>query len=67
MKNNIMSIGQLMEKEYKVFSNGRSLNLEDKTDIMVTSVEMTPNRMFKLDLNFIQERCLKVRTQDRRS
>jgi hypothetical protein len=34
--------------------------LEDKTGRMVASVEMTPNKMFKLDLNFVQERCLKV-------
>jgi hypothetical protein len=60
MKSNILSIGQIMEKGYKVFSNGRSLNLEDKTGRMVTSVKMTPNRMFKLDFNSIQERCLKV-------
>jgi GAG-pre-integrase domain len=36
------------------------LNLEDKTGIMVVSVEMVLDRMFKLDLNFVQERCLKV-------
>jgi transposase InsO family protein len=60
MKSNILSIGQLMEKRYKIFSNGRSLNLEDKTSRMVASVKMAPNRMFKLDLNSVQDRCLKV-------
>jgi Integrase core domain/GAG-pre-integrase domain len=60
MKSNILSIGQLMKKRYKIFSNGRSMNLKDKTGRMVASVEMVPNRMFKLDLNSVQERCLKV-------
>jgi Integrase core domain/GAG-pre-integrase domain len=58
MKSNILSIDQLMEKEYKM--NGRSLNLEDKTGIIMASVKMTPNRMFKLDLNSVHEKCLKV-------
>jgi hypothetical protein len=65
MKSNILSIGQLMEKGYKIFSNGRYLNLEDKTGRMVVSVEMTPNRMFKLDLHSIQERCLKVSLENK--
>jgi hypothetical protein len=60
MKSNVLSIGQLMKKEYKIFSNKRSLNIEDKTDIIVASVEMMSNKMFKLNLNSIQERCLKV-------
>jgi hypothetical protein len=60
MNSNILSIGQLMEKGYKIFSNVRSLNLEDKTGRMVVSVEIVPNKMFKLDLNSVQERCLKV-------
>jgi hypothetical protein len=60
MKSNILSIGQLMERGYKIFSNERSLNLKDKTGRMMASVEMAPNRMFKLNLNFVQERCMKV-------
>jgi hypothetical protein len=60
MKSNVLNIGQLMKKEYKIFSNKRSLNIEDKTDIIVASVEMMSNKMFKLNLNSIQERCLKV-------
>jgi GAG-pre-integrase domain len=65
MKSNILSIRQLMKKGYKVFSNEISLNLEDNTGIMVVSVKMTPNRMFKLDLNFVQERCLKVSLENK--
>jgi GAG-pre-integrase domain len=59
MKSNILSIGQLMEKGYKIFLNERSMNLGDKTSKMVASVKMTTNRMFNLDLNSVQERCLK--------
>jgi GAG-pre-integrase domain len=66
MKNNIPSIGQLMEKGYKVFLNERSLNLEDKIGRMMASVEMTSNRMFKLDLNSVQERCLKVSLENKK-
>jgi hypothetical protein len=62
VKSNIPSIGQLMEN---VISNGRSLNLEDKNGKMVASVEMAPNRIFKLDLNSIQVRCLKVSLENK--
>jgi GAG-pre-integrase domain len=62
---NILSIGQLMEKGYKIFSNVRSLNLEDKTDKMVASVEMASNKMFKMNLNSVQERCLKVSMENK--
>jgi hypothetical protein len=50
----------------QVFSNERSLNLEHKTDRIVASVEMAPNRMFKLDLNSVQERCLKVSLENKK-
>jgi hypothetical protein len=39
--------------------------LEDKNGKMVASVEMAPNRIFKLDLNSIQERCLKVSLENK--
>jgi hypothetical protein len=54
-----------MEKWYKIFSNGRSLNLEDKTGRMMASVEITPNRIFKLDLNSVQDKCLKVSLENK--
>jgi hypothetical protein len=65
MKSNILSISQLMKKGYKIFSNRRSLNLEDKIDILVISVEMTSNEIFKLDLNTIQERSLKLSRENK--
>jgi hypothetical protein len=65
MKSNILSISQLIKKGYKIFLNRRSLNLEDKIDILVLSVEMTLNEIFKLDLNTIQERSLKLSRENK--
>jgi len=58
LKSNILSIGQLLEKGFSIFMKDRMLHLKDKSGRMVTRVEMTNNRMFKLNLK-IKTICLR--------
>src|SRR5512136_253226 len=65
MKSNILSVGQLLEKGYKVYSKGTKLNLEDKLKKLVAGVEMAPNRMFKMNIGSLQTTCLKINTENK--
>jgi Zinc knuckle len=60
LKSNILSMGQLLEMGYLVFMKDRMLYLKDKKDWLVARVEMAKNRMFKLNLRNVRERCLHV-------
>ena len=64
LKSNILSIGQLMEKGYSVFMKDRMLHLKDKKGGLLAHVEMDKNRMFKLNLRNVRERCLQVNLED---
>jgi len=50
LKNNILSMGQLLEKGYSVFMKDRILHLKEKNGQVLANVEMVKNRMFKLNL-----------------
>ena len=64
MRSNILSVGQLLEKGFRVYSKGTKLSLEDKQGRIVASVEMAPNRMFKMNLGSLQTSCLKINTNN---
>ncbi|XP_074342644.1 uncharacterized protein LOC141680273 [Apium graveolens] len=67
IKTNILSLGQLTEKGYSIFLKDRLLHLKDKQGRMVAQVEMERNRMYKLNLRSIREKCLKVNVEDKAS
>jgi len=50
LKNNMLSMGQLLEKGYSIFMKDRILHLKDKNESVLANVEMSKNRMFKLNL-----------------
>jgi hypothetical protein len=60
LKSNILSMRQLLEKGYSVFMKDQMLHLKDKKDRLAARVEMAKNRMFKLNLRNVRERCLHV-------
>ncbi|KAK8957926.1 hypothetical protein KSP39_PZI000959 [Platanthera zijinensis] len=64
-KNNILSMGQLMEKGYSVFMKNRVLQLKDNQGHLVARVEMGRNRMYKLNLRSMREKCLQVNVEDK--
>jgi hypothetical protein len=64
MKSNILSLGQLLERGYTVFMKERTLYLRDQDNRLLAQVEMTKNRMCKLNLVNVQARCLKTCVED---
>jgi len=50
LKNNILSMRQLLEKCYLVFMKDQILHLKDKNGRVLVHVEMVKNLMFKLNL-----------------
>ncbi|KAJ4813156.1 polyprotein [Rhynchospora pubera] len=65
MKSNILSLGQLLELGYTVVMKDKTLYLRDKNDRLIAQVEMTKNRMFKLNLMNVQAKCLKACVVDK--
>nr|KYP39766.1 Retrovirus-related Pol polyprotein from transposon TNT 1-94 [Cajanus cajan] len=64
LKSNILSMGQMMEKGNSVLMKDRVLYLKDKHDRLIARVEMKKNRMYKLELNILQNKCLKLDVKD---
>ncbi|GJW27365.1 retrovirus-related pol polyprotein from transposon TNT 1-94 [Tanacetum coccineum] len=58
-KSNTISLGQLMEKGYSIYMKDRLMHVMDNNDILMALVEMSKNRMFKLNLKYVLKRCLK--------
>ena len=65
MKNNILSLGQLLEKGYSIFKEDKFMFLKDKYGRTIAKTEMSKNRMFKLNLKNIQEICLQAKSEDK--
>ncbi|GMI80153.1 hypothetical protein HRI_001684600 [Hibiscus trionum] len=67
LKTNILSMGQLTEKGYSVLLKDRVLHLKNKQGRLVARVEMGRNRMYKLNLRSLREKCLRVDVEDKAS
>jgi hypothetical protein len=64
MKSNILSLDQLLERGYTIFMKERTLYLRDQDNRLLAQLEMTKNRIFKLNLVNVQTRCLKACIED---
>ena len=60
MKNNILSLGQFLEKGFEVQMKDKNLKIFDESGAMIASVKMTRNMMFPLDLNIYLSNCFKI-------
>ncbi|KAI5409427.1 hypothetical protein KIW84_055023 [Lathyrus oleraceus] len=67
LKTNILSLGQLTEKGYSILIKERILYLKDKLGHLIARVEMERNRMYKLNLINVREKCLQVNVEDKAS
>ena len=67
LKTNILSLGQLTEKGYSILMKERILYLKDKLGHLIARVEMERNRMYKLNLINVREKCLQVSVEDKAS
>ncbi|KAG6470274.1 hypothetical protein ZIOFF_071339 [Zingiber officinale] len=64
IKNNLLSIGQLLEKGYDIQMKDLTLSIYDKSNNLITHVTMTKNRLFPLKLSINEEKCFKASTMD---
>ncbi|KAL4383374.1 hypothetical protein GQ457_15G025730 [Hibiscus cannabinus] len=64
MKTNIISIGQLLEKGYEAQMKNRSLSLKNKNGELVVQVDMTRNRLFTIDIESGEVKCMKTAIKD---
>ncbi|KAL4387339.1 hypothetical protein GQ457_09G012280 [Hibiscus cannabinus] len=64
MKSNIISLGQLLEKGYEVQMKNRSLSLKNKNGELVVQVDMTRNRLFTIDIEYGEVKCMKTAIKD---
>ena len=59
MKNNILSLGQLLEKSYNILMKDYSLLVKDNHDNMISRVQMTKNIIFLSNIQTDVAKCLK--------
>ena len=64
MKTNILSLEQLLEKDYDIQLKDRSCLIRDHQNNMIANVPMTRNRMFLLNIQTDVIRCLKACFKD---
>ncbi|KAL4289790.1 hypothetical protein GQ457_14G023810 [Hibiscus cannabinus] len=64
MKSNIISLGQLLEKGYEVQMKNRSLSLKNNKGELVVQVDMTRNRLFTIDIEYGEVKCMKTSIKD---
>ncbi|KAL4278845.1 hypothetical protein GQ457_03G040090 [Hibiscus cannabinus] len=64
MKSNIISLGQLLEKGYEVQMKNHSLSLKNKKGELVVQVDMTRNRLFTIDIESGEVKCMKTSVKD---
>lgn len=64
MKNNIFSLGQLLEKGYDIHLKDHILSIRDKRENLIAKVPMTRNRMFALSIQNDIAKCLKTCFKD---
>ncbi|KAL8158092.1 hypothetical protein AgCh_002701 [Apium graveolens] len=59
LKNNIISLGQLVEKEYNIQMQDNSLIIRNQARELIANVEMSKNHLFTLDMQINVQKCLK--------
>ncbi|KAL8127506.1 hypothetical protein AgCh_014423 [Apium graveolens] len=59
LKNNIISLGQLVEKGYNIQMQDNSLIIRNQVEELIANVEMSKNRLFTLDMQTNMQKCLK--------
>ncbi|KAL4353370.1 hypothetical protein GQ457_06G022260 [Hibiscus cannabinus] len=64
MKSNIISLDQLLEKGYEVSMKNRSLSLKNKKGELVVQVDMALNRLFTIDIESGEVKCMKTAIKD---
>ncbi|GAU40455.1 hypothetical protein TSUD_141350 [Trifolium subterraneum] len=58
MKSNFLSIEQLIEKDYRVVIERRVMKISDSNEKLILKVQMSSNRIFKIELDIMEHKCL---------
>ncbi|GAU44851.1 hypothetical protein TSUD_112250 [Trifolium subterraneum] len=58
MKSNLISIGQLLEKNYSVEMHDKELKLFDAKDRLILKAPLSNNKTFQISINMIDQQCL---------
>nr|GEU97809.1 retrovirus-related Pol polyprotein from transposon TNT 1-94 [Tanacetum cinerariifolium] len=64
LKSNILSVGQLLEKNYDIHFKDRSATIRNQERKLIAKVLMTKNRMFILNIQPDEAKCLKICLED---
>ena len=64
MKNNILSLRQLLKKDYDIHMQNHSLSIRDQRSNLTTKVQMSNNRIFLLNIQNNGVKCLKACLKD---
>ncbi|XP_027775062.1 uncharacterized protein LOC114078396 [Solanum pennellii] len=64
LKSNSLSLGQLIEKGYNIHMKNIHLWLRDSSNNLTAKVHVAKNRLFPLNLQRIDAKCLKANVQD---
>jgi hypothetical protein len=58
MKCNLLRIGQLLEKDYKIVMEKKLLNVFDTKGNLLLKAPMSKNKTFKVELKVLNHKCL---------
>ncbi|GJW07799.1 retrovirus-related pol polyprotein from transposon TNT 1-94 [Tanacetum coccineum] len=64
LKSNILCVGQLLEKNYDIHFKERSATIRNQEGKLIAKVPMTKNRMFILNIQHDEAKCLKSCLED---
>lgn len=62
LRSNIISLGQATEAGCDVRMKGELLTLRDKDGKLIAKAKRSMNRLYKVTINIVEERCLKLET-----
>lgn len=60
MKSNLLSIGQLIEKNYRVLIKNKIIRVLDLGSKSILKALMSQNRTFNIELDVMEDKCLEI-------
>lgn len=63
LKNNVISVGQLVEKAYDIYMKENSLSIRSQVRELIAKVDMTNNRLYTFDMQTGIQHCSKSVTE----
>nr|XP_004514601.1 uncharacterized protein LOC101489282 [Cicer arietinum] len=66
MKNNLLSLGQLLEKGYSINMENRQMKMFDSAKRLILKAPLSKNRTFKIEIQISENQCLaaEIRKED---